>query len=150
MYCFHHTCITPYSVEQITHLVLDVESYPHFLPWCCDARIVEKNSQNNIHEMVADLYINFKGIGMSYRSQVVSDLQKESSIIDVNAIKGPFNKLHNSWHIVQNKEGVLIDFTLEFALSASLFDKMLAPFFAKACDKMLLSFMKRAEELYAS
>ena len=32
----------PYSARQMYELVNDVESYPSFLPWCHEAKILEK------------------------------------------------------------------------------------------------------------
>ena len=33
------TRILPYSAEQLFDLVMDIEKYPEFLPWCLGARI---------------------------------------------------------------------------------------------------------------
>ena len=61
------TKILPYSADKIYQLVMDIEKYPEFLPWCKQARIVEIISAQNLH---ADLLINFKNFFESYRSNV--------------------------------------------------------------------------------
>ena len=35
--------IVPYPPEKMFDLVLDIEKYPQFLPWCLASRIIEKN-----------------------------------------------------------------------------------------------------------
>ena len=43
--------ILPFKAQQIYDLVIDIEKYPEFLPWCKQARIVEiisKVSSKNI------------------------------------------------------------------------------------------------------
>ena len=34
--------ILPYRAKQMQGLVMDIEKYPEFLPWCKQAKIIEK------------------------------------------------------------------------------------------------------------
>ena len=43
--------IFPYTAEELYHLVVDIEKYPNFLPWCLGAHIHAKTS----HFLRADL-----------------------------------------------------------------------------------------------
>ena len=61
------TKILPYPAKKIYDLVMDIEKYPEFLPWCKQAKIVEKISEENLR---ADLLINFKNLFEKYRSDV--------------------------------------------------------------------------------
>ena len=56
--------------EQLINLVLDIEKYPIFVPFCIDAKIYEKNEQDNLLLIVADLTIG-KGLFIdTYKSYV--------------------------------------------------------------------------------
>ena len=39
------TAIVPHAVDKMFELVARVEDYPKFLPWCSDARILERKSE---------------------------------------------------------------------------------------------------------
>jgi ribosome-associated toxin RatA of RatAB toxin-antitoxin module len=62
----------PYTPQQLYTLVLDVERYPEFLPWCKAARIL--SHQENYFE--AELMISFKHIRESYVSRVQGDAEQ--------------------------------------------------------------------------
>ncbi len=56
----------PYSTEQLFDLVIDIERYPEFLPWCRAARILERGE----NRLLAELVVCFKHITESYVSEV--------------------------------------------------------------------------------
>jgi coenzyme Q-binding protein COQ10 len=37
-----------YSAKDLFDIVLDIESYPYFIPWCTNARIISKEKDNII------------------------------------------------------------------------------------------------------
>ena len=43
--------------EQLIDLVLDIEKYPEFVPFCVDAKVYEKKEKDNLLLIVADLTI---------------------------------------------------------------------------------------------
>ena len=36
-------------------MVLDIEKYPEFVPWCLEAKILNKNDKGDKNEITADL-----------------------------------------------------------------------------------------------
>ena len=40
----HKSVLVPYSADEMYALVADLESYPQFLPWCSDARILSQDA----------------------------------------------------------------------------------------------------------
>lgn len=141
MHKFNHSCVTPYSVDDVLAIVMDIESYPEFLPWCHGARIID-DSEGVI---VADLVISFKGISETYRSEVRVSRSDLEAKVEVAAISGPFKTLNNCWTITKTEAGCNIEFELEFELGVGFLSKILSPLFAKACDRMLDAFEKRAQ-----
>ena len=69
--------------EQLINLVLDIEKYPVFVPFCVDSKIYEKNEKDNLLLIVADLTIG-KG---PFKDTYKSDLTKLLSINVKNVIK---------------------------------------------------------------
>lgn len=134
-----------HPAKKIYALVMDIEKYPEFLPWCKQAKIVEKISDQNLH---ADLLINFKNFFEKYRSDVKHG---ESSVgtyfVDVVAIEGPFKKLVNKWEIcaVEN-EKCEVKFFIEFEFNSIFLTKMLGGIFERATEKMVNAFEERAKD----
>jgi coenzyme Q-binding protein COQ10 len=138
--------ITPFSAKEMFDLIMDIESYPKFLPWCDNAKIIDKSKI----EIIADLYIQFKAIHKKYTSKIninyISDNEFE---IFIKAIEGPFRKLETYWHFkdLDNKKSKIY-FDIDFEFSSKLLSSMLNFIFKKAKIKMVESFEKRAFEIY--
>jgi coenzyme Q-binding protein COQ10 len=140
--------ILPYSAKQIHDLVMDIEKYPEFLPWCKNARITEVISENNLH---ADLLINFKSFFEKYTSNVEHKKTEDGFEINVIAIKGPFKSLVNRWNIDEiSTEKCRVDFFIEFEFNSIFLTKMIGVIFEKATNKMMEAFENRAREIYRS
>ena len=136
----------PHNAKQMFDLVLDIENYPNFLPWCKQAKIVEKLSN---HELTADLVISFKGFVERYRSMVTFGKSKdEVFFIDVVAIKGPFKKLINKWQFKDLGNNFCeVNFYIEFEFSSIILNKMIGGIFKKAEEKMISAFEERAKNI---
>ncbi len=137
-----------YKVQEIFDLVMDIEKYPEFLPWCKKAQIIAFNSENNLQ---ADLLINFKGFMEKYRSDV-SFFQDEykNYIVESIAIQGPFKKLFSKWKISKIDENSCeVEFEIEFEFNSFILQKMIGLIFENATKKMMNSFENRAFELYS-
>ena len=136
----------PYSAKNIYDLVMDIEQYPTFLPWCKHAKIIDKISVNNLH---ADLLINFKGFLKKYRSDVTHTINDNIYTIDVNAISGPFKKLYNHWKIsVIDDQSCDVEFYIDFEFDSKILTKLIGVIFEKANEKVMGAFEERAKEIF--
>jgi coenzyme Q-binding protein COQ10 len=135
-----------FSVEQLYQLVVDIEKYPEFLPWCSAARVLEETD----HYIVADLIISFKAFTEHYRSQVdISPPKGGKASVEVSLISGPFKHLNNNWKFKSLKNGgTLIEFYIDFEFKSALLQKLIGLLFNRACQKMVDSFEARAKELF--
>jgi len=135
----------PYSAKDIYDLVMDIEEYPQFLPWCKNAKIIEALSVNNLH---ADLLINFKGFLKRYRSSVEHGSDNGVYKIDVNAISGPFKKLHNHWKIIEiDDKSCDVEFYIDFEFDSKILTKLIGVIFERANEKVMGAFEERAKEV---
>lgn len=134
--------ILPYSTEQLFDLVIDIEQYPQFIPWCSAARIIKKESES----LSAELAVNFKGFTSSYISKVSST---RPTSINVEMISGPFKYLRNHWqfnYLDQQKSEIIFD--IDFCFESVLLQKMAGAMFEKALSTMINAFANRAEKIY--
>ncbi len=142
--------ILPHKARDIYGLVMDIEKYSEFLPWCKKAQIVAKISDDNLQ---ADLVINFKTLSEKYRSDV-KFCQDECGnyIVESRAISGPFKDLYSCWRIssIQNgddEEMTNIEFYIKFSFNSFILEKMIGGIFEKASRRMVECFEDRARDL---
>ena len=137
----------PYTDQQLFDLIIDINAYPTFLPWCVSARIRDKAD----NKILADLAIGYK----IFRETFVSEVEfEEPSLIKVNYRDGPFKYLNSSWtlfpHINEKGiQGCIVDFNVDFEFKSSLLQNAISIIFNKAVSKMVESFESRAKELYS-
>lgn len=135
--------ILPHKAKKIYDLVMDIEKYPEFLPWCKQAKIIEVVSSNNLK---ADLLINFKNFFEKYRSDVKHGKAQDDYFIDVVAIEGPFKKLENKWRIRDLENGKCeVEFFIDFEFNSIILSKLIGVIFEKATQKMMTAFEQRAD-----
>ena len=134
--------IINHSAKSIYEIVLDIEKYPEFIPWCSDVQIHSKTKKN----IIADLLVKYKFFKINFTSDVRFDSNK--LVINVIYIKGPLKNLQNQWKFVKiedNKTNVL--FTIKFEFKNFIYQKMTEVFFDLIENKMIHSFKKRADDI---
>ena len=138
---------SPYSPAQLYAMVLDIEKYPEFLPWCRAARILERTPEYFIGELI----VHFSHLTERYSSKVVGVPPTDSNEgdIDVTLVKGPFSHLRNHWRFEPLPDGgCQIHFDVDFKFKSGLLEKLIGGVFTRAVEKMSASFMTRADALY--
>jgi len=125
-------------------LVLDVQSYPDFLPWCLSSYIT--NIEDSSFE--AELLIGFKLFKESFGSCV--QFERPYSI-EVTPTYGPFRKMQNVWSFeTEDYDVCRIDFYLDFEFRSLLLNKVMGILFYEAVQKMVNCFENRAVQKYGS
>lgn len=143
MHSFRESRVIPYDVEFIYKIIMDIESYPEFLPWCSSATIVSQQGNS----ICADLTVNFKGISDSYRSQVSSQKIESGYEIKATSNTGPFQRLENVWRIKSLNNGTKVEFSIDFEFKSRILNMVIGMFFSAAVEKMIAAFETRAKDL---
>ena len=132
--------------EQLINLVLDIEKYPTFIPYCLDAKVYEKREQGDLILVVADLTIGKGPFKDTYKSDVRYN-KKESSIYVTN-IDGPLKHLDNKWHFTQEYDSTEISFEIDFELKNKFLNIVMTKSFQYGLDKIADAFQERANKLF--
>ena len=132
--------------DQLIDLVLDIEKYPEFVPFCLDSHVYEKNKEGNLNLIIADLTIGKGPFKDTYKSDVKFD--KENSTINVTNIGGPLNHLENNWKFIEAEGGTEIFFDIDFEIENKFLNVLMSKSFEFGLNKIADAFQKRAEELY--
>ena len=132
--------------EQLINLVLDIEKYPKFVPFCVNAKVYEKKEQGNLLLIVADLAIGKGPFKDTYKSDVKYN-KKEDSIFVTN-LDGPLKHLENTWYFNEKNNITEVSFEVDFELKNEFLNIVMTKSFQFALDKIAEAFQKRAEELF--
>ena len=142
MHKYTNTSQLAFPAKELYKIVIDVESYPIFLPWCMSAKVINKKSKNSFD---ASLKVGYKAIDEEYTSRVMGTEYKE---IKSSAINGPFNYLESIWKFKSlDNDYCEVQFNIEYKFKSFFLDKIMGGLFKKATIKMLDAFEKRANEL---
>ena len=132
--------------NQLIDLVLDIEKYPEFVPFCLDAHVYEKNTEGDLILIIADLTIGKGPFKDTYKSDV--KFNKKDSSIKVTNIGGPLNHLENTWYFNDHKNGTEISFDIDFEIENKFLNIVMSKSFKFGLDKIADAFQKRAESLF--
>ena len=135
--------------KDLIALVLDIEKYPQFVPFCFDAKVYENKKNGDLIKIIADLTIGKGPFKDTYKSDVVFN-QKEDSIF-VKNIDGPLNHLSNNWSFTDKKNGITeVTFDIDFEIKNKFLNSLMVVSFQFGLEKIADAFQKRAEELFCS
>ncbi len=132
--------------EQLIDLVLDIEKYPQFVPFCLDSKIYEKKQKGDLLLIIADLTIGKGPFKDTYKSDVKFDKKIDS--IFVTNFDGPLKYLENKWHFVEDNDITEVSFDIDFELKNHFLNIVMTKSFQFGLDKIADAFQKRAEELF--
>ena len=135
--------IINHRAKDLYKIVLDIEKYPEYIPWC--KKIIIKTRYKN--EMLADMIVSYRYfLPQTFTSHVMFD--SNQLLINTNYIKGPLKDLSTEWLFkkLEIKKTKII-FIIKFEFQRLLHQKMAELFFGLIENKMIDSFKKRADEI---
>ena len=118
--------IIPCKKDQLIKMVLDIEKYPEFVPWCIDGKIINKKESEDI------LVVYYK----------------EKDLISVTNIEGPLKHLTNEWKFKEINGATQLVFEIDFELKNNFLNAIMKRSFNFGLNKIADSFEKRAKDLF--
>ena len=135
--------------KDLIELVLDIEKYPEFVPFCFDAKIYEKKKDGDLQKIIADLTIGKGPFKDTYKSDVT--FNKKNDSIYVKNIDGPLNHLTNDWTFSDKNNGITeVTFDIDFEIKNKFLNSLMVVSFQFGLEKIADAFQKRAEELFGN
>ncbi len=132
--------------HQLINLVLDIEKYPEFVPFCNDAKVYERKEQGDLLLIIADLTIGKGLLKDTYKSDV--KFNKKKDYIHVTNLDGPLKHLENKWQFNEKNKITEVSFEVDFELKNKLLNVIMTKSFQFGLDKIANAFEKRANDLY--
>ncbi|MCE9657849.1 MAG: type II toxin-antitoxin system RatA family toxin [Burkholderiales bacterium] len=141
-----------YSAQEIYDLVVDVEDYPKFLPWCERAEVLARDDQG----LTARLHLAFSGIRHAFTTR---NIQVKDESVDIALVDGPFSELDGLWRFIPlpvpgavanpgSASACKIEFDLRYAFANGMLEAAISPVFDRIANTFVDSFVRRAEQVY--
>ena len=138
------TTIVPYTSDEMYVLVNDIESYPIFLPWCTEAKILSQQEEN----LTASLSMALGKIKQSFTTE---NTMQDGSRIDIQLIEGPFKHLSGYWRFIQeDDQSCHVHLHMHFEFKNKIIKHTIGKEFYKVMDTLVESFVQRAQQIYGS
>ena len=138
--------IIPCKKNQVIEMVLDIEKYPQFVPWCLEGKIYEKKSTNDFIEIKADLKVGKRFINETFTILVL--YSKDKDLITVTNREGPLKYLKNEWKFKEINNKTQLDFSIEFELQNNFLNMIMKNYFNFGLNKITDAFEQRAIKLF--
>lgn len=136
------SAIVPYSAEAMFNLVADIESYPGFLPWCSDTRILERDEDS----VIASIGIDYKGVRQTFTTR---NRFQPGKVMEMHLVEGPFKVLRGYWRFTPLDEtSCKVALDLEFEFANRLLGVAIGGIFSDIATRMVDAFCERATECY--
>jgi ribosome-associated toxin RatA of RatAB toxin-antitoxin module len=144
-----------YSAREIYDLVVGVEDYPKFLPWCDKSTLIEHRPADPAvgapEGVTVRLDLHYAGVRQSFTTR---NEQVPGEYVQLALVDGPFSHLDGTWRFRPLKQGAAADsacrveFDLAYAFSNRAFEAVLSPVFDRVANTFVDAFVKRAAQVY--
>jgi ribosome-associated toxin RatA of RatAB toxin-antitoxin module len=148
----HKSILLWYSPREMYDLVVDVDRYPQFLPWCERAEVLDESADT----MTARLHLSYAGVRHAFTTR---NKHVPARSVLVQLVDGPFSMLDGTWEFHPigragatpaegDESACRIEFELDYAFASRPLEAVLSPVFDKVADTLVDRFVQRAEQVY--
>ena len=138
--------VIPCKKKQLIEMVLDIEKYPEFVPWCIEGKVYDKNESADLITFTGDLKVGKSILNETFSSHV--SFYKEKDKIIVTNLDGPLKYLKNEWIFKEVNNATQLEFFIDFELKNPILNSIMKKSFELGLNKIAKSFEERAIKLY--
>ena len=132
--------------NQLIEMVLDIEKYPEFVPWCIEGNVHDKNESSDLITFNGDLKVGKSILNETFSSHV--SYHKEIDKIIVTNLGGPLKHLKNEWFFKVVNNNTQLEFLIDFELKNPILNGIMKKSFELGLNKIAKAFEERAIKLY--
>ena len=130
--------LLPYTAEDMFDLIEAAEQYPHFLPWCTSATILER-SDDWVAARIEFSYLKLR-FGFQTRNR-----KQRPDWLQVRMVEGPFRNFLCDWALVPlGGLGCRVSLSMSFDVADGRLDALAGPAAGLVSKAMVDAFVKRA------
>jgi ribosome-associated toxin RatA of RatAB toxin-antitoxin module len=138
------SALVEHSAAEMYGLVEHIEAYPEFLPWCREARVLERAPERT----VATLAVGMKGLSYEFTTE---NTNRPHESIELALRKGPFRHFAAHWRFAAlGQQAARIEFAMEYEFAGTVASRALGPVFGAIADTMVDAFKRRADAIHGT
>ncbi len=134
-----------YHAQEMYALVIDVASYPQFLPWCDRASVLQEHEDG----MTAEVGIAIGGVHQTFTTR---NRHTTDRAVDLQLVEGPFSRLEGHWRFTPLGDGAeracRVELNLDYGFDNATLGKLVGPVFDRIASNLVDAFVKRAQHVY--
>jgi ribosome-associated toxin RatA of RatAB toxin-antitoxin module len=136
-----------YTPREMYELVVAVDDYPRFLPWCEHAQVVQAHDDG----ITARIGLAYAGVKHEFTTR---NEHVPGEAVVVRLVNGPFSLLDGTWLFRPlgrpggEAQACKIEFDLRYAFASRALETVLSPVFDRVANTFVDSFVARAESVY--
>ena len=137
-----------YPWADLFNLVLDVESYPQFVPHCRHVSLLSrKTSEPGMTVIVSRMTVGFSAFEVGYSNRTTGDAIGRK--ISIDSVDGPLRYLSALWRFEpQDETHTRVYFSVNYEFSNPVLAAVASRVFAAMFGKILDAFERRANRLF--
>lgn len=141
------TKLVAHPWSDLFNLVLDVKSYPQFVPHCRDVRLLSrKTPEPGMTVIVSRMTVGFSAFEVGYSNRTTGDASGRK--ISIDAVDGPLRYLSALWRFEpQDATHTRVHFSVTYEFSNPVLAAVASRVFAAMFSKILDAFERRAGRL---
>jgi coenzyme Q-binding protein COQ10 len=132
-----------FPMSVLYNVVSDVDNYKHFVPWCKDSVVLERNG----NKVTAELVVGFQYLQERYVSNVT--LTPPHTVAATSSQAAVFEHLKSEWKFTpaSDPNNTWVNFYVEFRFKSALYNEVSELFMSEVAKKMVQAFEKRCMEV---
>jgi coenzyme Q-binding protein COQ10 len=136
-----------YPWWDLFNLVLDVKSYPEFVPRCREVRLLShRMTEPGMTIIVSRMTVGFSAFEVSYANRTTADTIGRQ--ISIEALDGPLRFLNAVWRFEpRDEDHTQLHFSVDYEFSNPVLAAVASRFFGAMFSEILNAFERRAAQL---
>jgi coenzyme Q-binding protein COQ10 len=129
------------------NLVLDVKSYPSFVPHCRDVRLLSCKLESPTRTIIVSrMIVGFSALEVGYANRTIGDVATRR--IDIEAIDGPFRYLKAAWSFdPEDDHRSKVRFSVDYEFRSQVLSVVASRVFSSMFADIVSAFERRANQL---
>lgn len=138
----NRSALVPYSASKMFDLVLDVDSYAGFLPWCAGGEVIERDE----HHQLASVRIS----GALQKSEFTTrNTLSPVDSIGMELVEGPFRHLRGQWKFAAlSSDACKITLEVDYEFASATLASAIRPVFTGVASSVIDAFVAEAGRRY--
>ena len=139
----HRSALVSHSAAHMYTVIEAAEHYPHFVPWCREVEILERNDE----VVVARIAIGYRNLSVHFTTR---NRKRFPTWMSIGMEHGPFRSFEGEWQLRElDADGCRIDFRLRYELDSSAVARLAAPAMDRIASRLMHAFLARADAVSA-